>query len=74
MHQIVIKVSHTFIWDRNYSDENGIDYKDESENIDTSHSKIQIPCRMTRKIKKKPSQCRNESSLESKVKDLGSTV
>ena len=36
--------------------------------------KIQIPCRMTRKIKKKPSQCRNESSLESKVKDLGSTV
>lgn len=39
MHQIVIKVSHTFIWDRNYSDENGFDYKDESENIDTSHSK-----------------------------------
>ena len=52
MHQGVIKVSHTFIWDRNYSDENGIDYKDESENIDTSHSKIQIPCRMARKIKK----------------------
>lgn len=27
------------MWDRNYSDENGNDHKDESKNIDTSHGK-----------------------------------
>lgn len=39
MHRGVTKVGHTFMWDRNYSDENGNDHEDESKNIDTSHGK-----------------------------------
>jgi len=75
MHQGVIKVSHTFLYGIEITVLKTVMTIRMKVRILTQVTvKIQIPCRMTRKIIKKPSQCRNESSLESKVKDLGSTV